>query len=184
MRVGAMVGAAAVSAAGLAWALMPAPGPEDGGHAKKPASHLEVLRALAGTWNGPDGDGDGAPDMTVTYKVTSAGHAVCETLFPGTDHEMITVYHADGTALIATHYCAAGNQPRMRCEHPDQAPLVFGFQDCTNRGKDASGKPEACMGGLKFTFKDRDRFLQEWSHEGGGEGKVVFEWTRAPAAGK
>jgi hypothetical protein len=32
---------------------------------------------------------------------------------PGTPHEMVTMPRRDGEALLATHDCAAMNQPRM-----------------------------------------------------------------------
>ena len=32
----------------------------------------------------------------------------------GTPHEMITMFHMDQAELLATHYCSAHNQPRMR----------------------------------------------------------------------
>ena len=35
----------------------------------------------------------------------------------GTPMEMVTLYHMDGAELVATHYCAMGNQPRMRAAH-------------------------------------------------------------------
>jgi hypothetical protein len=44
-----------------------------------------------------DADPDGSP-ASVVYKVTSAGKTVMETLGPGTDHEMVSMYHMDGPA--------------------------------------------------------------------------------------
>jgi hypothetical protein len=44
--------------------------------------------------------------VRVEYRVTGAGSAVVETLFPGTPHEMVTVYHARKGVLCMTHYCA------------------------------------------------------------------------------
>ena len=49
-------------------------------------------------------------------RTTGGGSAVTETLFPGTAHEMMSVYHMDGDDLVLTHYCAGGNQPRMMLE--------------------------------------------------------------------
>src|SRR6187551_3709607 len=48
------------------------------------------LKQLDGTWTGAVGkpDGDAAK---VIYKVTAGGSVVMETLFPGTDHEMISM---------------------------------------------------------------------------------------------
>lgn len=97
------------------------------------ASALERMRALAGDW--VDADGNlGVPPGTVvaSYRVTGNGSAVVETLFPGSPHEMMTVYHVDGTDLVLTHYCAVGNQPRMRAKTLDGNVLEFAFDGGTN----------------------------------------------------
>ena len=90
--------------------------------AEETARHpgFDRLKSLEGTWTGrsgwDEGADKGAGEVTVIYKVTAAGSAVQETLFPGTPHEMVTMYHMDGADLMLTHYCAAGNQPRMKLE--------------------------------------------------------------------
>jgi hypothetical protein len=100
---------------------------------------FEQLKKLSGKWSGK-GDCMGTTmEFTVTYKVTSAGSAVMETIAAGTDHEMISMYTLDGERLIMTHYCALGNQPRMRAEKTDDPKkLAFKFLDGTNldAGKD------------------------------------------------
>src|SRR5205085_339923 len=82
------------------------------------ASHpgLERMKKLAGTWVATDKDGKPTDQVVSVVKVTAAGSAVHETLFPGQPHEMISVYHRDGSDLIMTHYCALGNQPRMKAD--------------------------------------------------------------------
>src|SRR5262245_19588365 len=77
------------------------------------ASAFEKFKQLAGEWQGT-GDGAHGKDMRVKYQVTSGGSAVVETVFPGTDHEMVTVIHPDGDDLLLTHYCLLGNQPQMK----------------------------------------------------------------------
>ena len=75
------------------------------------AELLGRVKTLDGEWEmtGPDGEKGYA-----VFKTMAAGSAVREIMFPGTAHEMTNVYHMDGPSLIVTHYCAAGNQPRMR----------------------------------------------------------------------
>jgi hypothetical protein len=103
------------------------------GGAQPAAAQFEQLKRLAGDWTGKASHGAGEHEATVTYKVTSAGNAVMETLFCFTDHEMVTMYHLDGDAIVLTHYCAAGNQPRMKAEPGgDPKRLVFRFLDGTN----------------------------------------------------
>jgi len=94
---------------------------------------FEKLKGLAGEWQGKAGE-EGMPAATVTYKVTSNGSVVMETLMPGTDHEMITMYHMAGNDLVATHYCSAGNQPHLKLDQEKSTPtqLVFAFDGGTN----------------------------------------------------
>ena len=92
------------------------------------------LAALAGTWEGEAGHGGAGQGATVTYRLASGGSVVEETLFPGTPHEMISMYHLVDGQLVMTHYCAMANQPRMRLDAKSSTPdrLVFAFDGGTN----------------------------------------------------
>ena len=94
-----------------------------------PASNpgLEKLKKLAGTWVEADKDGKPTDKVVSVIKVTAAGSAVHETLFPDSPMEMVSVYHLDKGELVMTHYCALGNQPRMKAEikSPNQIKWVF-----------------------------------------------------------
>jgi hypothetical protein len=95
------------------------------------AQAFDKLRALAGTWEGtPLGD----LDVRVTYRLAAGGSVVMETLFPGSDHEMISMYHLDGEDLVMTHYCSMGNQPHLKLDRAQSTAdkLVFGFAGGTN----------------------------------------------------
>ena len=66
-------------------------------------------------------------------RLTAGGSAILEILFPGTDHEMVSVYHQDGAKLMLTHYCVLGNQPTMQARlRVDENQLVFEFVSGTN----------------------------------------------------
>jgi hypothetical protein len=95
---------------------------------------FERLKTLAGTWEGQAGHGQTDQAATVTYRVASGGSVVEETLFPGTPHEMISMYHIVDGELVLTHYCAMANQPRMRLDRNASTPdrLVFAFDGGTN----------------------------------------------------
>src|SRR5690242_19983450 len=69
------------------------------------AQRLEVLKQLAGDWVEVK-DGKPTDKVASSIRVTSGGSTVQETLFPGTDHEMVTMYHLDGADLVLTHYCS------------------------------------------------------------------------------
>ena len=47
---------------------------------------------------------------------------------------VLTVFHLDGDRLILTHYCMAGNQPRMQATSYDakKGEIRFQFLDATN----------------------------------------------------
>src|SRR5438445_5547482 len=82
----------------------------------KAATHagFERLKKMAGTWVEADKDGKPTDKVVSVVKVTAAGSTVQETLFPGTQMEMMSVYHMDKSDLVMTHYCMLGNQPRMK----------------------------------------------------------------------
>jgi hypothetical protein len=98
-----------------------------------PHPGLERLKKLAGTWVAADKDGKPTDQVVSVIKVTAAGSAVHETLFPGQPHEMVSVYYRDGSDLMMTHYCALGNQPRMKADPKSPAnQLHFLFAGGTN----------------------------------------------------
>ena len=86
------------------------------------AAMFERLKGLEGTWQQVAVEGDKkmvAPaGTTVSYRLTSGGSAVIETIFEGQPHEMVTVYYVDNGTLKLTHYCAMGNQPHMVADPP------------------------------------------------------------------
>ena len=80
---------------------------------------------------------------------------------------MVSVYHLDGGVLRMTHYCSAGNQPRMRAEAPsgEIKQLRFVFVDATNLAKSSDDH----IRGLTLTFQDKDHITQEWAVREGGK---------------
>ncbi len=85
-------------------------------NAAPPPDHqaaFERLKALVGLWKGHHTTADG-PEMSVEYGLTGNGTALTERLFAGTSHEMLSVYFMERGELVLTHYCAMGNQPRMK----------------------------------------------------------------------
>ena len=138
------------------------------------ARAFDAIKALKGTWEGKMSDGSIA---TTSFRETAGGSAVLQMIGEGTEMEMPTLYHLDGDRLMATHYCAAQNQPRMVLE-PGQDPaktLKFKFLDVTNLKSPDSGH----MSGVAFHFIDRDHMRQEWTYrENGKEKPEVFELVR------
>src|ERR1700722_13088585 len=85
---------------------------------------LDKLKKLTGTWVEADKDGKPTDKVVSVIKVTASGSAVTETLFPGQPMEMVSVYHKDGADLVMTHYCALGNQPRMKADPKSPANQI------------------------------------------------------------
>ena len=79
---------------------------------------FELVKELVGTWQGSKQALDGQETITVEYALTSRGTAVIERMFPGTPKEMVSIYTQDGHEMVMTHYCALGNQPRMKTSSP------------------------------------------------------------------
>ncbi|MBI3634720.1 MAG: hypothetical protein HY216_00710 [Candidatus Rokubacteria bacterium] len=129
-------------------------------HQAMGASALDPLKQLAGDWVGKGGAGDEQMDAAVTYRVTANGSAVMETLFPGTPHEMITMYTLEKGAVVLTHYCSMGNQPHMRAKAGTPAnELMFEFVP----GAGINPAKDSHMHSASYKFIDADHIHSEWS---------------------
>jgi hypothetical protein len=145
----------------LAFLVLPATADE-----KNPG--LEKLKKLAGEWVAEDADGKPTNTLVSVFKVTAAGSAVQETIFPGQPHEMMSVYHLDGKDLLMTHYCAAGNQPRMKLDPKGKDnELKFSFVSGTN----LDPAKDMHMHEGSITLIDDDHI--QWTWVGYMEGKPV-----------
>ena len=147
------------------------------------------LKTLAGSWKGKTTDeqkegnkkehGESHPDETsVTYKLTGAGSALVETQFPDMPHEMVSVYHLDGKELRMTHYCAAGNQPRVKLDRVHSTPddLIFVFDGGTN----LDPEKDMHIHGVRIKFEKDGRVISAWDGYAGGKkaGTTTFNMTR------
>lgn len=139
---------------------------------------FEKLKGLAGDWSGNAKSGAQDFPATVTYRSASNGTVVTETLFPGTDHEMMTLYFLQGSDLVATHYCAAGNQPRFKLDLAKSTPteLVFAFDGGTNFDPAKDGH----VHDGRIGFAADGKLDNAWSFYAGGEkqGQNEFRLTR------
>jgi hypothetical protein len=148
---------------------------------------FDNLKALAGTWEGhvttvpPQADMDKL--MQVTMRVTSRGNAlVHEMKQAGTaddparyDHP-VTMFYLDNDRLFLTHYCDAGNRPRMVARtSPDGKTLEFDFVD-------VSGSLQyGHMHHAVFTVIDANHHTEEWTYMMPGDKPVNahFDLQRA-----
>jgi hypothetical protein len=123
------------------------------------AQRFEALKKLAGDWVEIGKDGKPTDKLVSSIRVTSAGSAVQETLFPGSDHEMVTMYHLDGADLVLTHYCSLGNQPRLKAEPGGEVnKIVFKFVGATNLKSD----DDHHINGATLTLDGKDHLKAEW----------------------
>ena len=138
------------------------------GPAGKPLAAFELFRALAGEWVADDGEMYKKGDVVARYAVTASGTAVVETVFPGSPHEMVTVYSADGPDLVLTHYCMEGNQPRMRAKNAKGPRLDFAFDG----GTSIDPKKDRHMNSASIEFVGADEIRTVGTEIEGG--KPVF----------
>jgi hypothetical protein len=134
--------------------------------------NFEKMKALAGSWKGKTSDGR---PVEVSYRVTSGGSALMSEIRG--EEDMITMFHLDGDRLLMTHYCGAGNQPRMKAEaSPDGKTVAFNFLDATNLPSPEAGHMHRAV----FTMADANHHTEEWVFtKDGKEQKELFAMERA-----
>jgi hypothetical protein len=147
------------------------------------------LKTLVGSWTSKNSHeekeeakkehADTEPDaVAVTFKLTGAGSALIETQFPGTPHEMVSVYHVDGKELRMTHYCALGNQPRVKLDRANSTPdeFVFVFDGGTN----FDPEKDTHIHGVRIKFEKDGQVTSSWDGYSGGKkaGTTTFHMSR------
>lgn len=114
---------------------------------------FEKLKSMVGTWVEADKDGKPTGKVVSVVKLSAGGSAVHETTFPGTDMEMVSVYHRDGADVVMTHYCMLGNQPRLKLD-PASSPNQLQFKFAGGTNLDVT--KDAHMHDATYTFVDAD----------------------------
>ncbi|MFL6245295.1 MAG: hypothetical protein ACJ74H_04670 [Thermoanaerobaculia bacterium] len=125
---------------------------------------FEKLKTLAGSWDGavttipktPSIDGK---EMHVSLRVTSMGNTLMhEMTGAGRPDDPITMLYLDDDRLALTHYCDAGNRPRMAgTVSEDGKTIEYQFVDV------AGSTQYGHMHGAVFTFVDADHHSEEWT---------------------
>ena len=133
---------------------------------------FERLKKLSGTWDVVESRA-GRP-MTATYVMTGRGTVLMESMGSGGSAGMQTAYHLDKGTLVLTHFCGAGNQPRMRLESVADGGrrLRFEMYDITNLA--APKKYHSTSADVVFLSDTR----VDITFEGSDKSRQTFSMTR------
>jgi hypothetical protein len=120
---------------------------------------FDRLRGLEGSWVGETEEGSMAHK---DYRLVANGTALVEEydVEGRDDRHMLTVYHLDGDRLLLTHYCVAGNQPRMAADLSGSATDRLAFELVDATGLEHPG--EGHMHSARFRFLPDGTMEQEW----------------------
>jgi len=134
---------------------------------------FDKLKTLAGTWEGRvttlplQAEIEGKP-MQISLRVTSMGNAIVhEATGAGRPDDPITMLYLDGDRLLLTHYCDAGNRPRMVGKmSPDGKTVEFEFLDV------AGSLQYGHMHHAVFTVIDANHHTEDWTYMQPGDKPV------------
>ena len=133
---------------------------------------FDKLKTLAGSWQGPvtatpaQADWDMSKPMQVSLRVTSRGNALVHEMKEAEspddstryDHPL-TMLYLDSDHLFLTHYCDAGNRPRMVARtSPDGKTVEFDFVDV------AGSTQYGHMHHAVFTIIDANHHIEDWTY--------------------
>ena len=143
------------------------------------AAAFNLLKTLAGEWRGRSTKGW---DDRGSIQMIAKGSVFLQTsefeAHPG--ETMLTTISADGGRLLLTHFCIAGNQPRMEAAgiQQDGRTILFTFID----GGNLPSRDKGHMDKALYRLIDKDHFTSQWTwYEGGSERwmeEIVFERTK------
>ena len=119
---------------------------------------FERLCALTGSWEGKSSAGWTA---RIELELIARGSVLLERsnfeAHPG--ETMLTLFHRDGPDLVLTHYCVAGNQPRLVATEITPDSLRFTFRDATNLASRDQGHMDEAV----IHLEGPDAFSSQWS---------------------
>ncbi len=126
---------------------------------------FDLLKTLAGSWEGRVTTVPQAAEVEgklaqVSLRVTSRGNAfVHEMSIAGIPDHPVTMFYLDSDRLLLTHYCDAGNRPRMVGKvSPDGKAVEFEFVDLSG------GNQYGHMHHAVFTFIDANHHTEDWTY--------------------
>jgi hypothetical protein len=134
---------------------------------------FDKLKTPAGSWEGhlttlPQQAEIEGRLMQVSLRATSMGNALLhEMTGAGRPDDPITMLYLDGDRLLPTHYCDAGNRPRMvGTMSPDGKTVEFDFLDV------AGSTQYGHMHHAVFTVIDANHHTEDWTYMMPGDNPV------------
>lgn len=140
-----------------------------------PAQQFEQIRSWEGRWQVTE-----TPALKIVFEATARGSAMVERWETQSGLHSMTIYHMDGDALIATHYCPQGNQPRLESRSASSGEIRLTFRDVTDLDAGESHAHE-----LWFT-PAADGTLQRsevYRGKDGPQPPSIYTLSRLPAGG-
>jgi hypothetical protein len=136
---------------------------------------FDQLKTLTGSWEGKNTEG---MPIQVSFRDTAGGSALMSEIHGHGPENMVSMFHLDGpNRLMLTHYCGAGNQPRMTSSaSPDGKTITFDFLDATNLATPEAGHMQRVV----FTVVDANHHTEDWTFQDHGKQmKELFDLQRA-----
>ena len=140
---------------------------------------FDAMKSLAGKWLGPVTVNPPMHDMKdasmeVSLRVTSRGNALVHEMKgagqaddPTRYDHPVTMFYLDNDRLLLTHYCDAGNRPRMIGKvSPDGKKVEFDFVDLSG------GNQHGHMNHAVFTIIDATHHTEDWTYMTPGDKPV------------
>jgi hypothetical protein len=133
---------------------------------------FDKLKTLAGSWEArttltpPQPEMRDGTLMQLSLRVTSRGNALVHEMKeagkpddPNRYDHPLTMLYVDSDRLYLTHYCDAGNRPRMVARtSPDGKTVDFDFVDV------AGGTEYGHMHHAMFTFIGANHHIEDWTY--------------------
>jgi len=133
---------------------------------------FDQIKTLAGTWQGavttvpPMTEMGNGSSVQVSMRVTSRGNALVHEMKGAGDGDdpakydhPVTMFYLDSDRLLLTHYCDAGNRPRMAARtSADGKTVEFDFVDVA--GSLQNGHMEHAV----FTIIDANHHTEDWTY--------------------
>ena len=149
--------------------------PDEQGAVLTPQQQFELIRSWEGRWKVADTEA-----LHIVFEATARGSVMVERWETSAGLHSMTIYHMDGEAVVATHYCPQGNQPRLESRGDSSGDIRFAFRDVTDLDKG-----ESHTHSLSFAPVPDGTLLRSEVYRGedGPQAPSSYTLSRAPAGG-